>query len=305
MSINQDMIRAYLLRDIANKNSRLSGLMISRLTSSNDYKIGFNEILHFFAGGKNAITLDIINNRNNDINKEYAAYYFFDVDTLIAYNQYLQSIISEIDVATYESGHKRASAMDYNKGLKIAQKKLLEQAGTIETGFYNKTNPITLQYKYKDGKRQLDPQKPMSKEQFDKKYNIFFCRKEVEKYLEAKRAMKALKAPAKQGLGTIDYTYRGKKLTLDIVKKEYYTDIEGSGLHYVVAKNNVGTLMGTYNVDGSVYHGDLYDREGRLVEVDGGGEEFFENIRKSNYVESKSKDGKEVKGQFVIEDFNM
>lgn len=279
--INVDQLRYYLLRDIANKDGRIRGFLTKQVRVGTSYNDGFNEILHFFAGGKNSQVLDLINeHRGSNESKRFSIYNYFDIDTLIAYNQYLQTIISEVDVATYESGRKTASLADYRKGLAEAQKTFVNLAGSRESGFYNPKKPIGLMYRYKEGKRELFPMKAPAKNILEEKGKYYAYQALLKVYLDGRR----LRNPnAQKNPGQISYKHNGRKFDLNVDKIAYYCDVEGAGLKYIEASAREGRLFGTYRTDGSVYHGDLYDREGMLVEIDGGGEYFYETTPGSQF----------------------
>ena len=273
---NQDLLRKFLLRDIANKNNRITGFLNKQVRTGSSYNDGFNEILHFFAGGKNSQVLDAINeHRETKEGKKFASYNYFDIDTLIAYNDYLQSIISEVDVVSYENGRKTASLTDYRKGLQLAQKKLRDRAGTRETGYYNPARPISLMYRYREGKRELFPIATPSKEAFERSCNVYTCRRAVELYLEQKLQAKSKSRSTHPAPEYISHIHNGRKLRLLVNKKLYYCDEQGAGIKYIEASSKDGQLFGTYRDNGSVYVGPVYDHDMRLIDAYSEGVTFY------------------------------
>ena len=309
MAANQDMIRAYLLRNIADKNNIINGLINSAVKSARlDFNTVFNEVLHFFAGGNNTEPLRLILQYNQDNNKKTPSYQFFDIDTLIAYDEYLGLLIDKIRDVKDRNKHIVASRQDFVDGFVACKRVVMSRKYKLESEnfvsgnkedrkkveHYNPSRPITLMYK--GGK--LYPQRPMTQESFNKKYNVDVCEKEVELYLEEKVAGKTgtnhedklvkrgqvaemvarkqqTKSAQYKDLGYMNYEYKGNNLKLHISKKEYFVDAQGRGVVRIDANNEYGRLFGCYYGDGSVYRGDLFDNDGNVVEIDGGGVVFY------------------------------
>ena len=287
MQIDENKIRAYLLREVANANKRIVGIMNDR-TSSNrsQYNGGFNEIITSFAGGSFTEMLrTIFDDIEANAKKKYSPYHYFDIDTLYSYSVFLRNIIAEADAKAYLNGRKYANIRDFREGLKVAQKQLLSDSMKPETGYYDKRNPIAIAYTTKNGRRQMNPIKPLSRETFDKKYNWQECRKELEKYIEIKHKVVEKKPleTVQEETANVDnsqneifvYKYNGRSYELSIDKRKYFTGQNDEPVISIEASGSIGVLFGVYNIDGSVYHGDLYDLDGNFVEHDGGGETFF------------------------------
>lgn len=286
MQYNEDMIRDYLLRRIARKNKRISGCLKQVVKSNRgSYNVGFNEILGFFAGGLDGTTMtQIFDHMDRNQTKRFAPYNYFDIDTLNAYDTYLQTILSETDLVAHSNGHKWSTAQDFHKGFMSAKSIWREgmRKSNHANGYYNYSRPITVAKGREGGYTVLKPKKPMTEEQFEKKYNEGECAKQLYAYLQMKHYGIDVFAQAEVEQETIEreqysYIHRGRLLKLDVLKKEYYTDIEGRGLTSITAEGREGRLYTTNYNDGRVYDGDLYDLDGRLVQVDGGGQVFYEN----------------------------
>ena len=296
MQYNEDMIRDYLLKRIAKKNRRISGALKEVVKSNRgSYNNGFNEILGFFANGLNGDTMmQIFDHIESNPTKRYSPYHYFDIDTLNAYDTYLQKILTETDVVAYALGHKRSTASDFHKGFAEAKSvwRGLAREKSSKNGYYNASRPVTVVKTRKNGITMLSPKKPLTDEQFAKKYNEGECAKELYAYLQMKHRGIDVYAPTEEPKKRDIYRfdYRGRTLELDILEKDYYTDIEGRGLTSIVAEGREGRLYTTNYNDGRVYNGDLFDLDGELVEVDGGGQVFYEN--KNFYDAFKAKKGK-------------
>ena len=285
MQYNEEMIRDYLLRKIARKNKRISGCLKQVVKSNRgSYNIGFNEILGFFAGGLDGVAMSQIF-EHMDINqtKRYAPYHYFDIDTLNSYDTYLQTILGETDGVAYRAGHYKATANDFHRGFASAKglwRENIRKKSEVN-GYYNYNNPITIMRTIKDGYRVISPKKPMTDEQFAKKYNESDCARELNAYLQMKHHGIDVYAQQEQEetieTETYKFVYRGRHLELDVISKEYYADIDGNGLTSITAESEEGRLYTTICNDGRVYKGDLYDFDGNIVQVDGGGQVFYEN----------------------------
>ena len=295
MQYNEDMMRDYLLRKIARKNKRISGCLKQVVKSNRgSYNIGFNEILGFFAGGLETDAMrQIFDHMDRNQTKRYAPYNYFDIDTLNSYDTYLQTILSETDIVAHRNGHYRATAVDFHKGFASAKSVWREniRKSNASNGYYNYTRPITIARTVQNGYRVFAPKKPMTDEQFAKKYNENECAKELYAYLEMKHhGIDVYAKPVavdETQQETYSFKYRGLPLTLDVISKEYYTDIEGTALTSITAEGKEGRLYTTIYNDGRVYNGDLYDFDGNVVQVDGGGQVFYEN--KNFYANFKAK----------------
>ena len=304
MQYNEDMIRDYLLRRISKKNRRISGALREVVKSNRgSYNTGFNEILGFFANGLNGETMtQIFEHIEANPTKRYSPYHYFDIDTLNAYDAYLQKILTETDVISYGLGHKRSTASDFQKGFAEAKgdwRRLARERST-KNGYYNASRPVTVVKGRRNGVTVLSPKKPLTDEQFAKRYNEGECAKELYAYLSMKHRGVDVYAPVEDATpakkrDVYRFDYKGKILELDVLSKEYYTDIEGRGLISITAEGREGRLYTTNYNDGRVYDGDLYDLDGELVQVDGGGQVFYEN--KNFYDAFKAKKGKSVSAE--------
>lgn len=290
---NEEMIRDYLLKSIAKKNRRISGALKEVVKSNrSSYNNGFNEILGFFTSGLNGNTmLQIFEHIDNNSTKRYSPYHYFDIDTLNAYNEYLKTILSETDVAAYLFGHKRSTASDFQRGFAEAKRTWRELANekSSKNGYYNLGRPVGVVTVRSAGVTVLSPKKPLTDEQFNKRYNETECVNELRAYLEYKYNSKETSASGRdvKKRDVYSFFYRGRPLELEVLERDYYTDIEGSRLTSITAEGKEGRLYTTNYDDGKVYEGDLYDKNGNLIEANAGGQIFYEN--KSYYQALKAK----------------
>lgn len=294
MQSNDIMIRDYLLKRIARKNRRLSGALRDVVKSNRGaYNIGFNEILGFFANGLNGdVMLQIFSHIEANPSKRFAPYNYFDIDTLYSYDVYLQRILTETEMNARRAGHKWSNASDFINGFyetKSAWRRMLHES-TAKNGYYNARRPVGVVRTFLNGKNVLSPKKTLTDEQFAKKYNENECVLALDSYIEMKHIPKKVFFDSEKQPKTIEeetitfcdvetytYQYCGDTFKLEVIEKDYYVDSNGKSVIKIVAEGKEGRLYTTNYKDGSVYYGDLYDREGLLVEVDGGGQEFYVN----------------------------
>jgi hypothetical protein len=283
MEYNVDEIRAYLLRMIANKNHRLSGMIdgANKFTSNRDpqkaksYHDVFNKVAETFAGRSNTLDLEqIYEHIQANPKSRFNVYNYFDVDTLVAYNEYLTKFLSMVDLRAYECGRRRATMEDFSYGFSEVGKWLQATAGKEESGFYDKMRPMRIAKKRFKDKMIFNPQKPLSQSAFDKKYNAKACEQSLKNYLQDKHGQKVTSVKDPE---YIEYTYKGESFRLPVVSKEYYTDQDARGVVDIVASGREGRLYRTEYSSGEIYKGDLYDFEGNIVQIDVGGEDFYPN----------------------------
>jgi len=307
MQFDEKKLRAFLLRQVANCNRRIVGIMHDKKTSNrSQYNGGFNEILTTFAGGMYTPALNIIfDNMSANPQKRYSPYNYFDIDTLYAFYKFLNNVIAETDANAYLYGRKYSTAQDFSVGIKNARKILENGHQKKETGYYNKNNPITLAYTNKNGVKILNPEKSMTQEAFDKKYNYYECKKELEEYVSFKHSpapIQLAEPPLNEDFDSadvIEFKHDGTLHKLRVDKREYYTGAQGEPVISIEASADIGTLYAVYNVDGSVYRGDLYDQDGNFLEHDAGGETFFPRTKSTSMTSFVSKKSKANKSQNI------
>ena len=304
----EEMMRDYLLRKIARNNFRISGYLNNgEKSAKNVYSDGFNEILSFFARGLDtAVMKKIYRHMARTENKHYVPYNYFDLDTLISYDAYLESIFQEVDKITTDD----SSSSKFHKGFNIAKNNWRETRHTpsVNNGYYNYDWPIGLMRSRENGCLQLSPKKALSEEQFEKQYDENECINSLGSYMEFKYNSIDVKNVVDQTQKKEIYLfkYNGKTLELEVVDKEYYVDIEGKALTRITAEGMQGRLYTTNYDNGSVYNGDLYDIEGNIVEFDGGGVEFYPNENfYASYIAKNAKKKDVINESFDLDDDEM
>ena len=301
MKIDEKMVRAFLLREVANCNRRIVGIVKDCSKSNREvYNTCFNDIFFNFGGSRNnQPQASAYEHMSANPKKSYSIYNYFDIDTLIAYRKYLENIINGVDVKLMKDNRRRATSRDLRESLSESRSLLRSRPGEAITGYYDVKRPVVLaKKKDKDGTH-LDPVKPLSREVFDKKYDWKECREELKKYISSKH----MEEYQEESYDTIEYNYKGVKLVLEVKSRNYYADAEGRGIVSLRAGAKEGMLFGSYYNDGTIYTGDFYNLDGELVESDCGGEYFYENTqefektRKLLEANKSNKKSKEIDGE--------
>lgn len=291
MEIDTVALSKYLKRLIAEKNRVIGGMSHNFLTESRDLR---NDIYRQFARGGNDLYLidrDIAYRGKRDI----SIYNYFDLDTLIAYNKYLDLIIRTMDSNKRFCNRNYFTPKDMGLAIKVqVPKYCLEHAGEVSTGFYNPTHPIT-PLRDEDGK--LTYEKTPDKRSFEKKYGLTKMQDMLDEYIDTKvlamqekQSKKEDIAQEKQSPDTIEYVKTKKAnnskksmdeemdilslFTLNIHGKKYnishvekYFDSNFSPVNYIVGVSDSGRfkVIGFVDIEGNEYTGDAYSADGEIV----------------------------------------
>ncbi|MBQ7351374.1 MAG: hypothetical protein IJW59_00695 [Clostridia bacterium] len=286
-----EILREYLLRLVSDNNRVISGMMSSAFKSNRQaFAIAFDDIYEAFVSKKNLEWQRIKEDRES-VHPSYKPYQYFDIDTLYAYKLYLDKVIEFADKRAYGGGRRLMNAKEFSNGVKDASFWLHDPNIPLEEkGYYNKTSPVSAVWK----KGSLSPKKALTGDAFREKCGKYNCEGLLQEYVENKHSKKRpdnsefeIKADE-----IITFMYNGNKLTLNVDEKDYFVSRKGEGLTAIKASCPVGVLFGTYMTSGQVYYGDIFDLDGNLVEVNGGGEQFYptktqEKIAEEEMLEKK------------------
>lgn len=276
---DEKMLRHYIKRQISAKNSVIAALTYKfDLKHTNIYRDIYTS---FIQGGANySYANNVLNSIYDHIaensKKKYTPYNYFDLDTLISFNAYLEHIIDETNLNRQSARRSSTSRRDFIDALEKSPKWLIDNAGTEETGYYNLNKTIGF---LMQNKRYYSPEKTMSKAEFEKKYNEYFCRRELEEYIYSKHNKKStisesvVEAVLEKEEDMEDdieddlrdyLEYQGKSYY--VVKHDCYFDINMRPIRDVIAYCVDGrdTLIGTFDMNNDEYIGDLYDDEGNF-----------------------------------------
>lgn len=270
----EEILREYLLRCISKDNKVLSGMISSAYKSNRRaFALAFDDIYEAFVDKKNIEWKKIKEDKEN-IHPSYKPYQYFDVDTLYTYKLFLDKVIKCVDERADSSVRKLVNAKELSDGLKDATFWLNDpKVPAEEKGYYDKFNPIKPYFK----KGRLSPKKALTGDMFREKYGEYDCVAMLNDYIGQKHSkLKSTRVDSESELSeTINYRYDGEVLTLTIIDKQYYVSRKGEGLTAIEAISNEGRLYGTYLQNGDVYCGDVFDIDGNLIELNGGGEHFY------------------------------
>ena len=305
MEINYKQLRDYLLREVSSTNKFIMGILNSDARSNRDiFNNAFNEILDIFFGCKNSsIRSEILYDSSKRATK-YSPYSYFDVNTLICYRLFLQKLFEFSKDESRRHHRTWAIAPDLTVGLKDVRLWLVNNAYTESSGYYNSIKPVSLEYTVRGGQTILNPRKALSEQSFNDRYDRRECETMYREYMENHPFIKKYDESSLISLDSdmssleidpykyienritgngIFYHYNGKNIELSILHRQYFTDENGGSVIKLVATSKEGTLYGAYYKDGTVYSGDLYNAKGAIVELNGGGEEFYESKTNSRY----------------------
>ncbi|MBE5736171.1 MAG: hypothetical protein E7356_02280 [Clostridiales bacterium] len=190
MDFDEKMLREYLLREIADCNSKLKPL-IWRVVKDGDspsYQALKNEIKSGFVDRSKPSeeSMQRIDDYRNSTGRNYSAYYFFDLKTLTSYYVYLKTILEGCLVQNLRN-FGAEEEYDYKKlrgAAKYVKDMYRRLPGHKCTGGYSSYSPVSLAYKYEGGVYVLDPYKPLTEEKFNSLYNRNDAEEMFEKYLE-------------------------------------------------------------------------------------------------------------------------
>lgn len=285
------LIRKYLRRKIADKNKVIGGM-----TAKFDIEGAHlrKEILREFARGSKyvrAIEEDMKSHSS------ISMYNYFDLDTLIAYELYLDKVIKFADRNRRNRGKYYLSPRDLHDAIKVQVPKFFcEGEQTFETGFYNPNQPIT-PLLGEDGKVMYE--RTPDKKTFESKYNLFELEKNLALYMvEKERAINSssirvedneisatlpeensdnkYNAILDKNTQRLDETiddefenmgreieFKGEKYIL--THEEHFFDSDHTPIKYVNGYGEVCKILGYLTYDNQEYVGDVYDDEENIV----------------------------------------
>lgn len=259
----EKMLRHYLRRQIADVNKKISG----RARQIDGYSSVFADIIGGFANPYKSNDTDILRDIYDDIrccHKSSSVYNYFDLDTLYAYYEYIKFIFKNIEKSRREQGRYTCRPYDFDRAIESGCRWLIKNKGKEESGFYSLDNPIGVMYK--DG--ELSPERTLSHEDFNKRYDDIECVRTFESYMTYKH-----------GKEKPDFEYKGELYYTE--HKELYVDGDGYPVLYIDAINSNARIMGYFDRANNEYHGDLYDTEGNfMVSAEDTGVTLYENKEK-------------------------
>ena len=143
-----EILHKYMLRRIAEKNIVFSGMSYkfretSKSMRTNIFRNFARGDMSYFSPTTGNINLDYINEDIYENGKSVSPYNYFDLDTLIAYDNYLERTIDEIYNSREKDGRRYFLLKDF---VDVIDTKVpmffTKNAGTKETGYYNLNRTI-------------------------------------------------------------------------------------------------------------------------------------------------------------------
>ena len=268
----QIKIRDTLLRNIANKNRKITSIFGKVFASdSRGYSDAFSSLLSSFVGN-NRLLNEVTDVEEKHSQNRLSAYNYFDMNTLYAYNRFLEVVLEELKQV------QGVTERDIFRAVDNAGKYMRTNADKSKSNFYNLSEPVKLMYKATSGDKVVSPRRTMSETQFIRTYgvNSIDAMQDVWEYFSEKRT--SLKNQRREEINRdiereseyINYLYKGKKIRLMIEHKQYFIDENGGGVVSIRAMGKDGTLFTTRTPSGKVYNGLLYDNNGRMVDEESG-----------------------------------
>lgn len=291
---DEKMLRQYMKRQISGKNSIIAGLTHKFACSHREiYSMIHSNFIKGALGQDHSYS--VLNRLYRDIElnktKKFTVYNYFDLDTLIAYQSYLQYIVDEMDNNKIKNGRRYPIREDFLNAIKSAPNWLKDNQNTETTGYYDYYNPVS----FLEDSGYLRPEKTMSQVDFEKKYNMADAEDKLYKYLDAKHKKPVVKEIAEEDpVFEKEAKLEGEQLTYDsqeynIIRQDIYYDRDCFPIRniYAYCREGRDTLIGTFDLSGKVYYGELYNSEGG-IEL---GKEFsgVQIIHKKTYDDPGSK----------------
>lgn len=178
--IDVELLRKYLRRCIAENNKKISGMCKNFVAEGRAFR---NDIYREFARGS-----DYLYRIDRDIayrgKKDVAIYNYFDLDTLIAYNKYLEAIIKCTEQNRYKSGRRYTTPMDIGRAIhEQVPKYFIFHKHEESTGFYDPENSIT---PLVDDKGHLAYERTPDKRAFESKHSEYQLYHMLADYIDSR-----------------------------------------------------------------------------------------------------------------------
>lgn len=314
IELNETSIRDILLRNIADRNKSLASIVgATHGGRGKEYSNSFTSILRAFVGN-NRKAMNNIESIVESFDGKYAAYHFFDNDTLYAYDGFLGVLMNEI-------WGKNLTPADLDRAFNKAGQYMFKHSGTASSNFYNADKPITCVKKDTENGKVYAPRRPLSEKAFEKKYGVSStsCVNDIQKHFMWKRGRLATTKvqPEKTQNEQTDFQlnesdfekitckYNGKKYTLFVDGVEEYRGQKDIPVRAIKASSKEGVLFTTRTYENKVYNGMLYDMEGNPMRDLESGEVFYPSkaLQIEEYMEKKQKKSEKKAPQFTAYEY--
>lgn len=178
--INVELLRKYLRRCIAENNKKIGGICKNFVAEGRAFR---NDIYREFARGS-----DYLYRIDRDIayrgKKDVAIYNYFDLDTLIAYNKYLEAIIQCTEQNRFRAGRKYSTPRDISVAIhEQVPKYFIFHKREECTGFYDPEDTIT---PLVDDRGHLAYERTPDKRAFESKHNEYQLYQMLADYIDSR-----------------------------------------------------------------------------------------------------------------------
>jgi len=263
------ILRDYFRKKIAEKNTEFSKMSSRFIPEAKKFR---KDLFTSFARAQHSSNAATTSNLNLMKVREHidryitdmSPYNYFDLDTLIAYDAYLDRVFLEAETLKNRDIREFYNITDFETARYNASKYFIENAGTVQSGYYDLSCPVRV-LKNENGKLMYEPTLYGSK--FDKKYKGVDCEILLYDYMEEKKTKieesKSQKQPEKPQEEKVEtFEYNAKTYVID--SSTLYMGPNFCLVHYIVAHevNNSTSLVGYFDKDKKPYFGELYDIRG-------------------------------------------
>lgn len=263
VQIDEVALRKYLKRCIAEKNKVINGLCRNFVYEGRTFR---KDIYREFARGNNNLY-----RIDKDINyrgkKDISIYNYFDLDTLISYNKYLETIIRTVEANKTNARRQYTTPRDMYIAIhQQVPKHFIFHKNEPVTGFYNPEDTI---HTLVDDQGKLTYERTPDKRSFDKQYDVRVLSQMLDAYIDEKFAyISCTQEDEEEDLA--EYYICTMKIfnkDFNISRIEDYFDSDFAPIRYVEGEtdNNRYSIRGFVDMNGDEYCGDAYNDEGEIM----------------------------------------
>ena len=262
MNIQEQIIlRKYIKRKIAGKNTIFAKMTSGFKQSAKTLRW---DVFEAFACGRhssNAFTSsrsDLRDARDHIFfhNTNMSPYNYFDLDSLIAYDSFLDQVLNEASISRMQDRRKMFEPKDISRAIKNTLNKFVAEAGTFATGYYDDDHPLTIM---RDEDKTPIFEKTPDARSFEQKYPLSYCDRLYMDYLEEKYPTHEEIKPSREIGEVFDFIYAGDKYITR--SEEYYLDTNQYPIRYIIADSlkKDKELRGFFDLSMREYVGDVFD----------------------------------------------
>ena len=284
------MYKDALIASIVKRNASLNkSLGFVFKNSRDEYSRARRKITDVFAGSAEHAR-DIYRMIEGYGERKESLYKYFDLDTLYAYDKYLEILISFFS----KEFRDRLTRDGFKDALGQAGNILTNDAGKMTTNYYNLTHPITIEFKEKNGRKVPHPRKERTEVDFKRMYgvstgDVLGEKSPMHEYFASKHREMSAKVTESMHQALMEqseyvyYRYKGTMVKLMVEDKRNFVNDKGQGITVIKASGPDGTLFTTRDDWGRKYNGTLYDLDGKASREDGG-EIFYPNNKTKDII---------------------